>query len=358
MYQIWCKMLTPVNATPLTSGTPEDNAKIFNLLISTKTESALSGRLLGICYAYGIGTEKSDALALDFFKRAEENGDELAHQHLELWDTKKAAEAGNANMAYELYWQYKNGQDVKVNLKKAFCWVWIAAEGGSFEAQNALGSCYENGEGTEIDLPLAMHYYQKASHKSNCAMFNLGSMYEKGNGVEKNFDEAVKCYKKAAEDGHFSAQILLGELYYDGKNVEKNIDEAIKWYKKAAEAGHSGAQFWLGELYYHGKGVPEDYQLGHYWYEKAARANPPNPKATYRLGMTYVHGYIGYMNLNMAKEWLQRAAALGDQSAKNRLDEPQFRHLELGKALAECFLAPSAFEKLNLFISSRKPHPE
>ena len=74
------------------------------------------------------------------------------------------------------------------------------------------------------------------------------------------------------------------EDYLKGKAAAdaKNYAEAVKWWKPAAEQGHMEAQTSLGVLYMTGGGVEQD--------------------------------------LDKAKEWLQRAAAQGDENAAGMIE--------------------------------------
>lgn len=66
------------------------------------------------------------------------------------------------------------------------------AEAGDAEAQCVLGVMYYNGEGVLKDDEESVKWYRKAAEQGNAtAQFNLGIAYENGLGVPKDSAEAV-----------------------------------------------------------------------------------------------------------------------------------------------------------------------
>jgi TPR repeat protein len=70
-------------------------------------------------------------------------------------------------------------------------------------AMNNLGTMYEKGLGTEMNLDMALYWYKKAAHAGDAtAKLNLANMYEQGNGFTNNelkkhahLKEAVKLFR-------------------------------------------------------------------------------------------------------------------------------------------------------------------
>ena len=144
-----------------------------------------------------------------------------------------------------------------------------AAEAGNVEAQFELGNMYFYGRnGTPINNPLALTWYQKAAEQGYAAaQFAMGQMYAIGFTVQKNMSEAVKWYQKAVEQGDMHAMYNVGQCY---ENAQNN-SEAVRWYRKAAEQGIADAQWKLGHLYQYGSlGISEDKAEAIKWYRKAA----------------------------------------------------------------------------------------
>ncbi|MEM7404960.1 MAG: SEL1-like repeat protein [Pseudomonadota bacterium] len=103
------------------------------------------------------------------------------------------------------------------------------------------------------------------------AQNHLGQMEEDGQGSPVNLKLAVRWYRQAADAGHPAAQLNLGRMYRSGKGVAQSDSEAVAWYQKAADQGLSIAQFFMGLMYDTGKGVPSDYTQAYKWFDLAAR---------------------------------------------------------------------------------------
>ena len=99
----------------------------------------------------------------------------------------------------------------------------------------------------------AVSKVEKAAEQGSAdAQERIGSTYQHGWGVKEDYAEAVRWYTKAAEQGYVVAQVQLGEMYYNGQGVEQNYAEAVRWYTKAAEQGYASAQYSLGNMHQYG----------------------------------------------------------------------------------------------------------
>ncbi|CAB4414833.1 unnamed protein product [Rhizophagus irregularis] len=99
---------------------------------------------------------------------------------------------------------------------------------------NNLANCFKNGEGTEINLEKAFHWYQKAveNDSEGSAIFYLALCYEYGEGIEMNLEKAFYWYQKAAENGVEEAMNNLAICYENGEGTEKNLEAAFYWKQK------------------------------------------------------------------------------------------------------------------------------
>ena len=159
----------------------------------------------------------------------------------------------------------------KKDYSKAFDLYSKAAEKGLAEAQNNLGSMYQNGWGVTQDYEKAKELYTKAAEQELAeAQYNLGVMYKNGWGVTQNYEKAKELYTKAAEQELAEAQYNLGMMYECGEGVTQDYEKAKEWYTKAAEQGFAEAQYALGMIYEFSYGVTRDYQKAKIWYAKAA----------------------------------------------------------------------------------------
>lgn len=110
-----------------------------------------------------------------------------------------------------------------------------SAEAGDADMQFNLGRKYYLGEGVPQDYAQAAKWYTKAAEQGySKAQFNLGVMYEAGQGVPQDYAQAVKWFTKAAEQGEVNAQLNLGGMYYSGRGVPQDYVRAHLWWDLAA----------------------------------------------------------------------------------------------------------------------------
>ena len=135
-----------------------------------------------------------------------------------------------------------------------------AADKGSAEAQNKLGTVYLNGSGVPQDHQEARRWYLLAAAQGYApAQNNLGFMYFNGDGITTNYAEALRWFLLAAEQGYALAQNNLGVMYQQGLGgVKQDYEKAFIWYRLAADQGLRGAQRNLGAMYFNGQGVEKN----------------------------------------------------------------------------------------------------
>lgn len=386
-------------------GTEQADTAYFWLRVAAELGSVGACHMLGTCYEQGEGTEASPIRAA-------------------YWYT-VAAEGGNFDAAYRLACLYHDGRGVRKNAAYEKYYAEIAFNGGvrqaerlidaieerifsevparielrgrnedRFElgyraygegnfaiavrmyelsardgyarAQNALGVCYENGEGVPRDEAAAAFWYGQAAQGGyDMALLNLGDCYRHGRGVTASDALAFSCYKTAAEHGYAPAQYLLGNCYFDADLVDRNIPEALAWFERAAlqghreatervgdirsdmtelynrgvdaynrgdytsavrfytiaaEFGHRGAQCNLGYCYQNGTGCDKNDRFAVYYYRRAAEQE--SAVAEFNLASCYLRGEGGLTyDYRRAVELLRRAEAHGSQEATPVLAE-------------------------------------
>ncbi|MBI2798757.1 MAG: sel1 repeat family protein [Gammaproteobacteria bacterium] len=86
----------------------------------------------------------------------------------------------------------------------------------------------------------------------------------------------------------------------------------------AAMAGDLNAQNLLGIQYYLGLGVPRNLQVAREWFQKAARRQ--HPSAQKNLGLLYLRGFGVTQDYHQAYGWLHAAFAQGETSAADYLN--------------------------------------
>lgn len=201
--------------------------------------------------------------------------------------------------------------------EEAFKMMKAAAEKGHVKAMFNYGVMYFQGYGTLQNYGEALHWYQKASLEGDVsAMVNAAQMYERGIGVDEDFDLAVSIYEIAAENNHPGAMNWLAEAYW-------NIGEyatAEQWYQKAINIGDVPAIASLGLLYTTGgNGVQQDYKRAFQLFQIAAGKGDPN--GMFYLGTLYISGNGVAADIREGKKWVQKAADLGVEEAKDVLSK-------------------------------------
>ena len=105
---------------------------------------------------------------------------------------------------------YDYGRGVKQDYKEAVEWYRKAAEQGDAKAQHNLGVNYSKGQGVKQDHKEAVTWYRLAAEQGLAvSQNNLGGMYAVGDGVPQDFAKALKWLQSAAEQGVENALEIL-----------------------------------------------------------------------------------------------------------------------------------------------------
>lgn len=137
-------------------------------------------------------------------------------------------------------------------------WRELADEGDG-QAMNNLGVLYDLGQGVEMDMGRALHWFAESAKTGNpSGMSNYGRMMEQGRGIAPNPEEAARWFDLAARKGQAEAQYNLGILYELGRGVPKDVRAAAAWYSRAAAQQQTEAMFRLGHCYRVGQGVEKN----------------------------------------------------------------------------------------------------
>ncbi|KAG0231919.1 hypothetical protein BGW41_002002 [Actinomortierella wolfii] len=214
--------------------------------------------------------------------------------------------------------RYESGDGVAKNESEAFYWYLRAAKQGNMLAQYRLGEVYFQGKGTpQSDTEACTWYRRSAEQGCGEAQFQLGWMFANGRGVEKNDTEALLWYQRAADNNNISAQINLGWKYLKGQGVVKSETAGVRWFRKAAEGGDATAQNLLGTLYFKGLGVQRSYEEAFFWFRKAAEKG--DAVAQNNLGWMYENGRGVARDNAEAFIWYHKAADQGEALAQNSI---------------------------------------
>ena len=211
------------------------------------------------------------------------------------------------------------GQGTSVNMAMAMHWYSEAGNQGYLPAQILLGDWYFNGQVCEKDFNQAAYWYRLGAQQGDAhAAFHYGAMLSSGNGVAYNEKEAVKWLTISAKNDNLEAQSLLGRILYK----QRQLPDALCWLKKAAAKGDVYSLTTLARIYRYGHGVPQDFRQSAYYLERAAAGGHTQAQAM--LGLYYNQGIGVPKNYQFAHKWYEQAAMKGNALAQFNLSTLYF----------------------------------
>ena len=110
-------------------------------------------------------------------------------------ETKKKAEAGDADAQFNLGDMYKEPNGVPRDYAEAVKWFRLAAEQGNVGAQNSLGWMYKNGHGVQRNLIQAHVWWNIAAANGN----TLSKIFLTNVENEMSFADIAEAMKLARE---------------------------------------------------------------------------------------------------------------------------------------------------------------
>lgn len=173
-----------------------------------------------------------------------------------------------------------------------------AAKAGKVKAMYEVGRLYERGRGTNLNLKLAIQWYQSASDAGQpYAQSRLGIMYFEGRGVKQDYNKALKLLNAAAKENVPSAQYQLANMYELGTGVSQDLTLAIHWYSQSDKYGYYLAKAKVARLK---KVLAEDTTSHSVATSKTATTKSKVKRAPSALVKTITSG-----------QWLKRNKAVG-----------------------------------------------
>ena len=204
--------------------------------------------LLGILHYWGHGVEKSIAQALNWIKRADDQG------------------LADAQIVLARIYLKRGGDDLAIPLLEQ------AAEEGHIHSQLILAALYHMGaRGRPRDNDKAFKWLLRAAEAGEpFAMAQVAESYYMGIGMvdEQNIDKAKRWAHAAAAHNEPVAQLVLARIYWGEAYRSKtptDYEKALAWYRLAAEQGLRRAQRDLSDIYRRGRGVPQDLVAAYMW---------------------------------------------------------------------------------------------
>ena len=243
-----------------------NQSKVTDTLVDT-LDQAKSGYQfeqykLGLMYRDGINVKKDIKEAAKWFLISADRGNAQALtaynliknkiSNVELFNNiKELAELGVEEEQYKLGLMYRDGINVKKDIKEAAKWFLISADRGNAQAAVQLGIIYH--------YDITLRNYSKAqdymllAHKRHFgdADYYLGLWYHNGEGVHKDVVKTISFWESAITRGGWDQlNINIGDIYFSGNAVNKNLVLAEKYWLEAARIGLPDAMYRLGILYY------------------------------------------------------------------------------------------------------------
>ena len=139
----------------------------------------------------------------------------------------------------------------------------------------------------------------EAQQGSADAQFDIGAMFENGRGVTADRTKAIQWYQKAAAQKHDRAMHAVARMEDNQRRLELTQSQA--------ESGDLEAQYKLGTMYLTGTGTSADLQLAAQWLTRAAEKN--HTKAQFKLGHLYYVKLADEGDMQSALDWFNKAAA-------------------------------------------------
>lgn len=164
---------------------------------AAKNGSLVALDFLGYMYEFGKGVERNYSIAMNLYKKGE---------------------ARNYSPCLRSIGRlYKEGHGVTKNPETAYSYFLKAAEQEDGDGEYYVYHAKRYGEGTEMDLPGALMYAERAANHGQTWLYTtIGDMYYDGVGTETNWQKALEWYTK--KDGEYDnpTKLRVAEMLYKG----------------------------------------------------------------------------------------------------------------------------------------------
>lgn len=213
-----------------------------------------------------------------------------------------------------------------IDLPEAVKLLQQGVDRGEPEAMSDLGNAYAQGKGVDKDEKRALDLLQRAADTGELeAIYHLAGVRYMGRlGTNKDVDEALRLMQKSADSGLPIAQLRLGMILVSREKrmspeAQRYITSAREQMERFSRQGSSWARAALGEIYEKGVGIPKDQAKAIDLYRMAASHS--NVTAITRLGIIYLDGIGTEKNPSEGRQWLEKAAKMGSDTAEKKLKE-------------------------------------
>jgi TPR repeat protein len=155
-----------------------------------------------------------------------------------------AAATGNVLALSQFGVLYEEGRGVDKNPEKAIDWYRKAADQGDAASMAGLARLLPRSD------PQGANYLRRAALAGNAdAQYALG-LEIAARGEDKFLAESHEWLLKSAQQGHIGAQIAVGQQFLEGKVVKSDAAQGADWLERAARSGNPVANFMVGRIYH------------------------------------------------------------------------------------------------------------
>lgn len=199
-----------------------------------------------------------------------------------------------ADAAFRIGLCHLKGLGVEKDEHKAFEWFSKGSELQSVYAMYMMGECYRYGIGTDRNNDAAANAFVRAvkltdeqpSHNTCVfAILALAQCFEGGIGVTQDSSCALELYKRAADFGLVEAMFHAARVMIS--NERPDYSSARPYMLRAARKGFAPAMLHMGMFADEGKGVRKNQNDARGWYAKAISASIDQEQSTFDFPERY-----------------------------------------------------------------------
>jgi len=259
-------------------------------------KTAEYGYLLGLMHRDGIGTKKDLRSAIEWMRKAAEDGSSWARtEHIAL--LMKSTEPSDHTLAFK------------------YCKRYI--DGGASNLGVRMALMYRDGIGTKKDLRSAIEWMRKAAEDgSSWARTEHITLLMKSAEPSDHAIAFMYC-KKYIDEGATNLDGKMALMYRDGIGTKKDLRSAIEWMGRAAENGSSWARTEHITLLMK-SAEPSDHALAFMYCKKYIDEGATNLDG--KMALMYRDGIGTEKDLPSVIEWMGRAAENGSSWARAELE--------------------------------------
>lgn len=260
-------------AKPASSNTPpgQDPDPAYTAFQRGRFRTALD---LAVSRANGEGDVASMVLAAELLSQG--YGVRQDPAAAQKW-YEAAAARGNADALFTLG-AILMASPSTVNKDQAVDFFRRAGENGSARAAYNLGLVYLQGEVAPKEPAIAAEWFKRAAETDQPdALYALATLYRDGNGVPRDPIESARLLQRASEVGNDVATTELAIAVFNGIGMPKDEERAAALFRKAALQGNVIAQNRYARILSAGRGVPKDVIAAAGWHlaAKAQKLDDP-----------------------------------------------------------------------------------